>query len=75
VNPSRPLQLGSVVWAELEDANGYRKVRPVVLASPTEDIQAGRPVRVVAITTRLPDPFPRTMCCCPGTGKGRPARA
>ncbi len=24
----RPLQLGSVVWAELEDANGYRKTRP-----------------------------------------------
>jgi hypothetical protein len=28
VSPSRPLQLGSVVWAALEDANGYRKVSP-----------------------------------------------
>jgi hypothetical protein len=71
VSPSRPLQLGSVVWAELEDANGYRKVRPVVLASPTEDIQAGRPVRVVAITTRLPDPLPEDHVLLPWDRQGK----
>jgi hypothetical protein len=43
VSPSRPLQLGSVLWAELEDPNGYRKVRPVVVVSPTADIKAGKP--------------------------------
>jgi len=58
VSPSRPLQLGSVVWAELEDPNGYRKVRPGVVVTPTADIHAGKPVRVVAITTRLPNPLP-----------------
>jgi hypothetical protein len=58
VSPSRPLQLGSVVWAELEDINGYRKVRPEVVVSPTADIDAGQSVRLVAITIRLPDPLP-----------------
>jgi hypothetical protein len=27
VNPTRPPQLGDVIWAELEVANGHRKVR------------------------------------------------
>ena len=40
MSPSRPLQLGSVVWAELEDPNGYRKVRPGVVVTPTADINA-----------------------------------
>jgi mRNA-degrading endonuclease toxin of MazEF toxin-antitoxin module len=71
VSPSRPLQLGSVVWAELEDSNGYRKVRPVVVASPTEGIQAGQPMRVVAITTRLPDPLPEDHVLLPWERQGR----
>jgi len=74
-SPSRPLQLGSVVWAELEDPNGYRKVRPGVVVTPTADINAGKPVRVVAITTRLPNPLRTITSCCPGIGKGRLARA
>ena len=45
------MQLGSVVWAELVDPNGYRKVRPGVVITPTADIDARKPVRVVAITT------------------------
>jgi mRNA-degrading endonuclease toxin of MazEF toxin-antitoxin module len=51
------LQLGSVLWAELEVCSGYRKVRPVVVVSPTADIKAGKPMRVVVIATRLPDPL------------------
>jgi hypothetical protein len=71
VSPSRPLQLGSVVWAELEDANGYRKVRPAAVVSPTADIDAGRPLRVVAITTRLPDPLPDDHLLLPWDRQGR----
>ena len=59
MSPARPLQLGSVVRAELEDANGYREVRPVAVATPTADIDVAQPVHVVAITTRLPDPLPQ----------------
>ena len=58
MSPSRLPELGSVIWAELVDANGFRKVRPGVVVTATADIAAGQPVRVVAITTRLPQPLP-----------------
>jgi hypothetical protein len=35
VTSTRLPQLGSVVWAELEDANGFRKVRPAVVVTAT----------------------------------------
>ncbi len=70
-SPSRPLQLGSVVWAELEDPNGYRKVRPGVVVTPTADINAGKPVRVVAITTRLPNPLPDDYVLLPWDRQGK----
>ncbi len=71
MSPSRPLQLGSVVWAELEDPNGYRKVRPGVVVTPTADIHAGKPVRVVAITTRLPNPLPDDFVLLPWDPQGK----
>jgi hypothetical protein len=54
VNPTRLPQLGSVVWAELKDTNGFRKLRPAVAVTATVDIAANQTVRVVAITTRSP---------------------
>jgi hypothetical protein len=71
VSQSRRLQLGSVAWAELEDVNGYRKVRPVAVVTPTADIDAGRSVRVVAITTRLPDTLPEDHILLPWDRQGR----
>ena len=71
MSPTRLPQLGSIVWAEVEDANGYRKVRPVVVVTPTADIQAGKPVRVVAITTRLPDPLPEDHVLLPWDQQGK----
>ena len=50
--------LGSVVWAAVEDANGFRKTRPAIVVTATSDIALGKTVRVVAVTTRLPDPLP-----------------
>ena len=58
MSPSRLPELGSVIWAELVDVNGFRKVRPAAVVTATADIAAGKPVRVVAITTRLPQPLP-----------------
>jgi mRNA-degrading endonuclease toxin of MazEF toxin-antitoxin module len=58
VSPSRFPQLGSVIWAELLDANGFRKIRPGVVVTATAAIAAGELVRVVVITTRLPQPLP-----------------
>jgi mRNA-degrading endonuclease toxin of MazEF toxin-antitoxin module len=58
VSQTRVPRLGSVAWAELEDAKGFRKVRPIVVVTPTAEIAPGKLVRVVAITTRLPDALP-----------------
>ncbi len=71
MSTSRALQLGSVVWAELEDAKGYRKVRPAVIVSPTADLDVGAPVRVVAITTHLPDPLPEDHVLLPWDRQGK----
>jgi PemK-like, MazF-like toxin of type II toxin-antitoxin system len=71
VNPHRYPQLGSVVWAELADANGFRKVRPAVIISPTADVLVGKPLRVAAITTRLPDPLPQDYVLLPWDRQGK----
>ena len=71
MSPSRLPQLGSVVWVELADANGFCKVRPAVVVSATADIAAGQPVRVVAITTRLPTPLPDDHVSLPWDRQGK----
>ena len=68
---SRPPQLGSVIWAELQDANGFRKVRPAVVLTPTAEIAAGQPVRVAAITTRLATPLPDDYVLLPWDRQGK----
>jgi len=59
------------MWAELEDANGHRKVRPAVIVTATADIAAGKPVRVVAVTTRLPTPLPEDHVLLPWDRQGK----
>jgi mRNA-degrading endonuclease toxin of MazEF toxin-antitoxin module len=71
VSPSRAPQLGSIVWAELQDANGIRKVRPAVVVTATADICAGKPLRLVAITTRLPNPIPDDHVLLPWDRQGK----
>ncbi len=64
-------QLGSVVWVELEDANGIPKLRPAIVVTATADIAAGKPVRVVAITTRLLTPLPHDYVLLPWDRQGK----
>jgi hypothetical protein len=64
-------QLGSVIWAELEDANGFSKVRPAVVVTPTAEVAVAGSVRVVAITTRLPDPLPADHVLLPWHRDGK----
>lgn len=71
MSPPRLPQLGSVVWVELADVNGFRKIRPAVVVSATADIAAGQLVRVVAITTRLPTPLPDEHVLLPWDRQGR----
>lgn len=67
--PRRP-QLGSVVWASLEDGRGFRKLRPAVVVTATADIALGKTVRVVAVTTRLPEPLPDDHVLLPWDPRG-----
>jgi len=63
--------LGSVVWADIADANGFRKSRPAVVVTATADIAAGCPLRVVAITTRLPSLLPDDHVVLPWDPQGK----
>jgi mRNA-degrading endonuclease toxin of MazEF toxin-antitoxin module len=64
-------QLGSVIWAELTDANEFRKVRPAVVVTATREIAADQPLRVVAITTRLPVRLPEDHVLLPWDPQGK----
>ena len=55
------------------DANGFAKVRPVVVVSPTAEIATGKPVQVVAIATRLPATLPDDHVLLPCDPQGRRA--
>jgi hypothetical protein len=33
-----PLQLGRIVWVDIADANGMRKLRPAVIVTPSDRI-------------------------------------
>jgi mRNA-degrading endonuclease toxin of MazEF toxin-antitoxin module len=71
VSPTPSLQLGSVVWAELEDANGFRKNRPAVVVTSSADIASEKALRVVAITTRLEKPLPKDHLLLPWDPQGK----
>jgi mRNA interferase MazF len=68
---SRTPQLGSVVWAEIADANGHRKTRPAVIVTPTAEIAPGKPIHLVAVTTRLPDSLPDDYILLPWDPQGK----
>jgi mRNA-degrading endonuclease toxin of MazEF toxin-antitoxin module len=52
------LRCGQIVWTEIADANGVRKIRPVVIITPDPAIGSAGTLDVVAVTSRLPDPLP-----------------
>lgn len=59
------LVLGRIVWAEVADANGIRKLRPAVIVTPTDQLTPTAPFDVVAITSRLDDPLPEDHVLLP----------
>ena len=67
-----PLQLGSIVWAEIADANGISKLRPAVVVTPTDRISENSPLHAVAITSRLSEPLPADHVMLPWHPKGHP---
>lgn len=71
---SRPatFRLGQVVWASVEDARGYRKLRPAVIVTPTERIATAGTLEVVAVTSRLPEPLPADHVLLPWHAQRHP---
>ena len=71
MSPSRLPRLGSVGMGEIGGRQRLRKLRPVVVVTPTAEIAPGKPVRVVAITTRLPNPLPQDHVLLPWDRQGK----
>jgi mRNA-degrading endonuclease toxin of MazEF toxin-antitoxin module len=67
-----PIRFGQIVWAELADANGIRKVRPAIVVTPEDRIRAGGPVEVVAVTSQLVQPLPEDHVLLPWHPRGHP---
>jgi hypothetical protein len=66
------LAAGTIVWAEIADANGVRKLRPAVIVAPTDQLVPAEPFDVVAITSRLADPLPDDHVLLPWDRRGHP---
>jgi mRNA interferase MazF len=66
------LQLGRIVWAEIADANGIPKLRPVVIVTPSDRIAPTVPLDVIAVTSRVPEPLPHDHVLLPWHAQGHP---
>jgi hypothetical protein len=66
------LQLGSIIWAEIADANGIGKLRPAEVITPTDRISGTGPLHVVAVTSRVADPLPGDHVLLPWHADGHP---
>ena len=66
------LTFGRIVWAEVADSNGIRKVRPVVIVTPADRISEDAILDCVAITSRLADPLPDDHVLLPWHAQGHP---
>ena len=66
------LVTGRIVWARIADANGFRKLRPAVIVTPSDRLTAGKPFDVVAVTSRLVDPLPEHHVLLPWHSRRHP---
>lgn len=66
------VQFGQIVWVELADANGVRKLRPAIVITPTDQLAAVGFLEVVAITSRLPPTLPGDHVLLPWHAQGHP---
>jgi hypothetical protein len=66
------LAAGRIVWAEIADANGIRKLRPVVLLRAADPASGTGPFDAVAVTSRLSVPLPEDHVPLPWHPRGHP---
>jgi mRNA-degrading endonuclease toxin of MazEF toxin-antitoxin module len=67
-----PIQFGRIVWAEIADANGIRKLRPAVIVTPNDRITPAASLDVIAVTSRLSEPLPDDHVLLPWHAQGHP---
>jgi mRNA-degrading endonuclease toxin of MazEF toxin-antitoxin module len=56
--PFSELRYGRLIWAVLKDRNGFRKRRPAVILTPSDEINETDPFVVAAVTTTFASPPP-----------------
>ena len=66
------IRLGQIIWAEIADANGFRKARPAVVMTASDQISPSGLLELVAITSFLPDPLPDDHVLLPWHAQGHP---
>jgi hypothetical protein len=66
------LRQGDIVWADVPDPRGARKIRPLVIITADSDMLLDKPVVGVALTTTIPDPAPADYVELPWFPKGHP---
>jgi mRNA-degrading endonuclease toxin of MazEF toxin-antitoxin module len=54
----KELRYGRIVWTAVKDRHGFRKTRPCIVLTPTEQIRADEPIALMAVTTTFPEPPP-----------------
>jgi len=67
---SGQVRFGQIVWAEVADANGIRKTRPVIVVTKDDRISPSSPLEVVAISSLIPNPLPDDHVLLPWHAQG-----
>jgi len=73
VGPHQSLRIGAIVWAAIADPRGAVKVRPVVVATRTDEILLDQEWVGVAVTTTFGEPPPDSHVELPWDPIGHPA--
>jgi len=61
---------GQIIRAVVRDRHGYRKTRPVIILTPTDEIEWDSPMVVAAVTTSgLGHPLPANYLRLPAVGE------
>lgn len=59
------IRYGRIVYAWMADNRGFSKLRPVLVLTPDDEIEANSPIQVGAITTAFREPPPRDHVAIP----------
>jgi mRNA-degrading endonuclease toxin of MazEF toxin-antitoxin module len=64
------VQFGRIVWVDMADARGIRKLRPAVIVTPNDRITPTALLDVIAVTSQLSEPLPLDHALLPWHARG-----